>query len=275
MKPILIIAAMPQEISLLEQALGRTARTKAVAFDYVEGVIGTLPVLICAGGVGKINAAAATAALIERHHPRLVINTGCAGAYPGSGLAIGDLAVATNELLGDEGVLTSAGWHDTEFMGMPLCVRGKRKFHNDIPLSRHAAEKAMQLADFYGVKLGRGSFVTLSTCSGTRQRGEELVRKFRGICENMEGAAVAQVCLRYGIDCLEIRGISNHVDERDMKTWEIPRAVEVAQRFVLKYIEEMERPVLKTGSNKTTQGRTLHQRAPKTEVPTRTSVAPS
>jgi len=88
----------------------------------------------------------------------------------------------------------------------------------------------------------RGRFVTVSTCSGSRQRGEELARRFHGICENMEGAAVAQVCLRYGISCLEIRGISNLVDERDMKIWDIPRAVEAAQRFVLKFIEEMDRP---------------------------------
>jgi futalosine hydrolase len=243
MKPILIIAAVPQETSLLEKSVGNTNRKKTAAGSCVEGVVGRQPVLICTGGVGKVNAAAATAALIERHHPRLVINTGCGGAYPGSGLEIGDLAVATNELLGDEGVLTSSGWHDLAFMGIASVVRGKQKFHNDIPLSRHAAEKAMQLADSLGVKLMRGRFVTVSTCSGTRQRGEELVRIFGGICENMEGAAVAQVCLRYGIDCLEIRGISNHVDERDMKTWDIPRAVEAAQRFVLKYIEEMERPL--------------------------------
>jgi futalosine hydrolase len=105
----------------------------------------------------------------------------------------------------------------------------------------------MQLADYYGVKLVRGRFITVSTCSGCREHGEELVRRFQGICENMEGAAVAQVSLRYGIDCLEIRGISNLVDERDMKKWDIPRAVEAAQRFTLKYIEEMERPLPQTG----------------------------
>jgi futalosine hydrolase len=251
MKPILIIAAMPQETALLEHILGNTARMKTAAFDYLEGIIGTLPVLLCAGGIGKINAAAAVTALIERHHPRLVINTGCAGAYPGSGLSIGGLAVASNELLGDEGVLTSSGWHDMSFMSMPSFVRGNREYYNDIPLSRHASEKAMQLADYYGVQLVRGRFVTVSTCSGTRQRGEELVRIFNGICENMEGAAVAQVCMRYGIDCLEIRGVSNHVDDRNMKSWDIPRAVEAAQRFVLKYIEEMDRPVLQPGPNRT------------------------
>lgn len=250
-KPILIVAATPQEIVLLEHALGTAVRLKTVAFDYAEGQLGNVPVVICAGGIGKINAATATAALIERHHPRLVINTGCAGAYLESGLSIGDLTVASEEYLGDEGVLTSAGWQDLRFMAIPSLVRGNRLYHNTIPLSKHAAEKAMQLADYYGVKLVRGRFITISTCSGTRQRGEELVRSGHGICENMEGAAVAQVCLRYGIDCLEIRGISNHVDERDMKTWDIPRAVEAAQRFVLKYIEEMDRPVLQSGNSRT------------------------
>jgi futalosine hydrolase len=250
MKPILIIAATPQEIVLLEHALGTAVRLKTVAFDYAEGRFGKQPVIICAGGIGKINAATATTALIERHHPRLVINTGCAGAYLESGLSIGELAVASEEFLGDEGVLTSKGWQDLRFMSIPSLVRGNRLYHNSIPLSKHAAEKAMQLADYYGVNLVRGRFVTISTCSGTRQRGDDLFRDFRGICENMEGAAVAQVCLRYGIDCLEIRGISNHVDERDMKMWDIPRAVEAAQRFVLKYIEEIDRPVLLTGMNR-------------------------
>src|SRR5450631_1335150 len=243
MKPILILAATPQEIVLLEHALGTAARRNMVAFDYVEGDLGNLPVVICAGGIGKINASAATAALIERCHPRLVINTGCAGAYLTGGLSVGELAVASDEFLGDEGVLTSEGWQDLRFMGIPTVIHSNRIYHNAIPLSKHPAEKAMQLADYYGVKLQRGRFITVSTCSGSRQRSEELAGRFHGICENMEGAAVAQTCLRYGIDCLEIRGISNLVDERDMKKWDIPRAVEAAQRFVLKYIEEMDRPV--------------------------------
>jgi len=242
MPPILIIGAVPQETVLLEYALGTPARLKTAALDYAEGTIGSLHVFICAAGIGKINAAAATAALVERCQPELVINTGCAGAYAGSGLSIGDLAVASEEVLGDEGVVTSTGWQDLQAMRLPALVQGNRLYYNDIPLSRLASERAMQLADYYGVHLTRGRFVTVSTCSGSRQRGEEMGRRCRAVAENMEGAAVALTCLRYGIDCLEIRGISNLVDERDMKAWDIPRAVEAAQRFVLKYLEEMDRP---------------------------------
>jgi len=250
MNPILILAATPQEIVLLEHALDTAAHKRTVALDYAEGNLGHQPVIICAGGIGKINAAAATAALIERHQPRLVINTGCAGAYLASGLTVGELAVASDEYLGDEGVLTSEGWQELQIIGIPTLIHANRLYYNAIPLSKHPAEKAMLLADYLGVKLVRGRFITLSTCSGTRQRGAELACRFHGICENMEGAAVAQVCLRYGIDCLEIRGVSNLVDERDMKKWDIPRAVEAAQRFVLKYIEEMDRPMPLVGVNR-------------------------
>ena len=53
---------------------------------------------------------------------------------------------------------------------------------------------------------------------------------------------MAQICVRTGVDCLEIRGISNLVADRDMSAWDIPRAAESAQRFVLKYLEDLNRP---------------------------------
>ncbi|MDD5286313.1 MAG: futalosine hydrolase [Desulfuromonadaceae bacterium] len=243
MKPILIIAAMPLETALLESTLAESARMKSAGFEYLEGKLGALKIIVSAGGVGKINAAAATAVLIELHRPEIVINTGCAGAYLGSGLSIGDLVVASEEVLADEGVIVSAGWKDLSYMDLPVVDHDGRKYFNLIPLCMDASEKAVQLADYHGLFLMRGRFATVSTCSGTVQRGEEMVGRWNVIAENMEGAAVAQVCLRYGVDCLEIRGISNLVEERDMKKWELKLAVEAAQRFVLKYLEEKNRSV--------------------------------
>lgn len=243
MNPVLIITAVPQEAGLLEQALACNALPLTIgAFTCVQGVCGTLPVTICAAGVGKINAAAATAALLGHLRPRLVINTGCAGAYAGSGLGIGDLAVADKEVLGDEGVMTSAGWLDLQQMKMPCFTKEDQQYFNEIPLSVVASEKAVHLAGGSGINLVRGTFITVSTCSGTIQQGEQLSSRFGGICENMEGGAVALTCLRYGVECLEVRGVSNLVEERNMKAWDIPRAVEAAQQFVLKYLEEMTRP---------------------------------
>ena len=99
----------------------------------------------------------------------------------------------------------------------------------------------MQLAENHGVRLFRGRFLTVSACSGTQARGAELSRRYQAICENMEGAAVALVALRYGIPCLELRGISNLVEDRDLSRWDLPRALEAVQRFVIKIIEDLPR----------------------------------
>ncbi|MFZ4859343.1 MAG: futalosine hydrolase [Desulfuromonadaceae bacterium] len=242
MKPIVVIAAVPQEIALLEKALEFSDRATAGGYEYVEGTIGNMRVSVCVGGIGKINAAAATAVMIERCRPRLVINTGCAGAYAGSGLSIGNLVVVSEEVLADDGVVVKDGWKDLSYMNLPSIEQKGESWYNVLPLSRHASEKALQLADYGGVSLMRGRSATVSTCSGTRRSAAELSLRWNALVENMEGAAVVQVCLRSGIECLEIRGISNLVEDRDMKTWDIPRAVEAAQRFVLKYIENMDQP---------------------------------
>jgi len=241
MKPNLILSAVPRELELVINSLRDPYCDSSAIYKVVEGKIGPASLACCAGGIGKTNAAAASSWLIERYRPQLVIITGCGGAYPGSGLAVGDLAVASDEIFGDEGVVTPDGWLDLKQMGLPMLQEGGRSWYNTIPLARHEAEKVMQLADGHGLHLIRGRFVTVSCCSGTKARGLDLARRYQAVCENMEGAAIALVALRYGIPCLEIRGISNLVEDRDMSRWDIGKAVEAAQRLVIKALEELNR----------------------------------
>jgi len=239
MKPILIMAAVPRELELLANTLQDSYCDADAIFPATEGNIGATRLVCCASGVGKANAASAATSLIERYRPELLIITGCGGAYPGSGLSVGDLALASDEIFGDEGVDTPTAWLDLGQMELPLLTKGVRSWYNSIPLARHEAQKAMKLAGSHGVRLVRGRFVTVSSCSGTKERGQELARRHQAVCENMEGAAIALTALRYGIPCLEIRGISNLVEDRDLSRWDISRAVEAAQRFVVKIIEEV------------------------------------
>ncbi|ABQ24897.1 futalosine hydrolase [Geotalea uraniireducens] len=239
MKPVFVTASTIQELSMLVRVIGARQRADAGLREVYDGRIGKRDIIIAVTGMGKVNAASAITALLEHVSPQILINTGCCGAYRGSSLTPGDLAVATAEIFADEGVLTSTGWRPLDFIGIPFVVRNGKSFFNEFPLSVQAAEKAVHLAAALGLSIKRGKFLTVSTCSGTTGRGDELYRRFGGICENMEGAAAAQIALRYGVDCLEIRGISNMVEDRDLSRWDIPRAVEAAQRFLLKYIEEL------------------------------------
>jgi futalosine hydrolase len=234
--PIVVTAATHTELSLmLKTCAGRTVDT-AGGIPVWEGETGSGRIILAVTGMGKINAAAAAAALVERHAPALLVNTGCAGAFPESGLAVGDLAVASVEVCADEGVLDPSGWLSYEDIGIPAVERKGIRYYNEFPLSLAVAERAVLLAASLGIPIMRGKFLTVSTCSGTAARGRELYHRFGALCENMEGAAVAQVALRYGVDCLEVRGISNLVEDRDPSRWDIPLAVERSQRFILKLI---------------------------------------
>lgn len=238
MKPIVILASVPQELALLVRSLG--ARPLESGRPTYLANAGKRQVIIACGGLGKVNAASAATSLIERFSPGLIVTTGCAGAYLSAGLAVGDLAVATAEVFAEEGVITKDGWQGLDLIGIPAAeVRGQ-PYYNEFPLSLLFAERAMRLAASIGVPLMRGRFVTVSACSGTTERGDELAARFNAICETMEGAAVAQTALLYGVDCLEIRGVSNLVEDRDLSRWDIPLAVEGAQRFLLKFLESYE-----------------------------------
>lgn len=234
---IIITAATHTELSLMLKTFSvRTAATPG-GFPVAEADAGGRRIILAVTGMGKINAAAATAALIARHAPELIIATGCAGAFPESGLAVGDLALAETEIAADEGVLTPAGWLSYEGIGIPAVERQGCSHFNEFPLSPAAARRALELAGQLGERITAGKFLTVSTCSGTAARGRELFGRFDGpLCENMEGAAVAQVALRYGVACLELRGVSNLVEDRDLSRWDIPRAVDKAQRFLLEFI---------------------------------------
>jgi futalosine hydrolase len=48
----------------------------------------------------------------------------------------------------------------------------------------------------------------------------------------MEGAAVAQMCARFGVPFFEVRGISNLVEDRDLSRWNLSAAATSAQLAV-------------------------------------------
>lgn len=198
-------------------------------------------VILAVSGIGKVNAAHAATRLIHEYSPAAIMNIGLGGAYPSSGLNIGDVAIAEKEIYGDEGVLLNDGFHGIDLIGMPLLKKGRKKFFNEFALDRHLAGKAVMAARLLThhsslITIKKGIFLTLSTCTGTKKRAVELERRFGAICENMEGAAIAHICALYGIPLIEMRGISNIVEDRDRSAWNIALAAENCQKAALECI---------------------------------------
>jgi futalosine hydrolase len=239
MTTIAISVATDREIDPLVLAFQAEKVDIGIPFETFINERGAARVIILRTGIGKAAAAAATASLILSRRPDLIINTGCGGASPASGLSTGNLAIATGEIFADDGVETPAGWRSMEQVGLGIAEYGNARLHNRIPLSPKSAADACLLAASLGIPFHAGMFLTVSTCSGATNRGEEIVSRFEGICENMEGAAVALTASLYEVDCLEVRGISNLVEDRDLSRWDIPAAMSAVTAFMTKLIERI------------------------------------
>lgn len=231
-----ILAALPLETDLLRARLVPCEVRRCGRRDLLLGTLHNQRIALLHTGVGKSNAAAATTALLEHYRPTAILLTGCAGAYADSTLAVGDLALASEEIFGDEGVATADGFLDMADLGFPLTRVGEQAFYNRFPLDAQLRRRALPLvetaAQAANRRLATGPFITVSSCSGTLHDGTQLGKRWGGLCENMEGAAVAQTCALYGVPLLEVRGISNLVEDRDLSRWDLRGAARLAQTAV-------------------------------------------
>lgn len=230
-----VIMSVPEEGRLFVRRLAPRAEPTVGLQGFSSGLFLGVRVVLAFSGIGKVNAAHAATLLINRFSPSILLNIGVAGAYPASGLKVGDLAVAQEEVYGDEGVVDSDGFSGMEKIGIPFLMRGRKKFFNVFPLHRKLSAEAYAAARSVG-NAASGTFVTVSHCSGSTRRAEELGTRFGGLCENMEGAAVAHICARYGLPMAEFRGISNIAGLRDKDTWNLPLAAEICQEAALHFL---------------------------------------
>jgi futalosine hydrolase len=201
-------------------------------------LLGSANVLVA--GICAVNTAhALTQYLTTRPRPSLVIQTGIAGAYVPANVAVGSVLLADTEIYGDLGVLTPDGWRPMEEIGIPLleATASRAARFNYFPLDAALVDRASTAA---GPLVARtGKFLTLSQVTGVRSFGDTLYERFGALCESMEGAAAAHICAMHDVPFLEVRGVSNLVENRDRSKWQIVEAAEAAQRVVLRLLENL------------------------------------
>ncbi len=174
-------------------------------------------------GVGPVETTLRLTRYLEKTSSRIdaVLNFGVAGAYvTASSVAsdkasLLDLCLAEQESLGDFGICFA----DT-IEAFDAKLGGNVTFSLDQPLLDQARDILAQ----HGMGYRCGNFVTVSAASATRERGMMLAARFQGLCENMEGAAVARVCAEFSLPLLEVRAISNLVEDRDPTHWKMAEA---------------------------------------------------
>ena len=179
-------------------------------------------VAIIRTGIGPVNAAYAATSFLAKTGARCVVVCGVGGAYPGSGLNVGDVVCAQSECYGDLGATSRAGFLDMKALGFPI-IDGATPIYNELPMQVFPLAKCVR-------------FVTVSTCTGTDAMARAIEARTGGAVENMEGAAVAHVAHLHGVPVGEVRGISNIVTNRDTSQWKLKNAADLAQEALLAWI---------------------------------------
>jgi len=228
--PLLAVCAVDAELQTFLDCLEAVEPLALGLPAAARGQAGTVPVVAIATGVGKTNAAHGMTLVLERLAPSGVLSFGVAGAFPESGLHVGDLALATAEIYGDEGSFSPSGWLSTRELGFPLAQARGAPCYNEFPIDPQRVGMASRILADAGDAPRRGRFVTVSSCSGTNARAAEVAERFAVIAETMEGAAHAHVAAMRDMAFLEVRGISNVVEDRDPSRWNLSAATGIAAK---------------------------------------------
>lgn len=240
---IALVSPVSAECNLLLGSLSLDETVDTGSRTVYRGMISGVDVALCIAGMGKVNAAHAATLLITGFNPDAIILFGIGGAYPSGGAQIGEIVLASEEIYGDEGVLLKDGFRTTDFIGIPLAKTAEGIFYNRFPADAELLRRAQgSLASAQSARHTvprTGRFVTLSTSTGTRRRALEIEALYQPLCENMEGAAVAHVATLHNVPWLEVRAISNMVEDRDISKWDIRGAAEAVQNAVLRILEDL------------------------------------
>ncbi len=215
----LIVTAAPKEAAAVVSGLGgqrapeawRTV-TAGSRFDVVLS------------GIGKANAAGATARALDPARHGGVLNVGVCGALPDGGAAPLDVVVASESVYADEGLETSEGFLDAARMGFPPGMNERQgvRCPGDVALGEALRPEADAV----------GPIATVSTCSGTEALARSVRDRTGGVAEAMEGAAVGFCVQRIAdvhgapLPFLEVRVVSNRTGERAAQEWDLEGALQ-------------------------------------------------
>ncbi len=204
-----IIVAMDKEFAQLQKVFGNDSN-----------------IVLQKCGIGKVNAAIGATMMIEKHHPDVIISSGCAGGADPS-LNVGDVVVAMETTYHDAYCGDNCAYG--QIMGMP-----KRY---------ELADKLIAIVQQFGSDchaITMGLTVSGDWFVDSREKMHEIMQHFpEAKAVDMESCSIAQVCYTFGVPFVSFRIISDvplkdHKAEMYFDFWDrlADGSFDVTYRFV-------------------------------------------
>lgn len=205
---ILVVAATRDELSGL-----------STSFSLPEGnFISSNSFDLLITGVGMT----ATAFALGRHLSvkyDLVVNFGIAGCYDRS-IELGSILNVIDDEFSELGAENK-----DEFLTIDSLGFGKNRF-----LATYSGSSASVS------RLMRVNGITVNRVHGNLESISAIVERLNPVTESMEGAAVFYCCDQLNIPCMQIRSISNYVEERNRDSWKIGLAIKQLNDWAIEFL---------------------------------------
>ena len=225
--PIAIIGAMQPELDLLQSRLQQAQSQRSGQIVFHTGLLAGKPVVLVLSGIGKVNAAVATALVIQQFKPACVINTGSAGGL-GAGLKVGDVVLGAEAAHHDVDV-TAFGYVPGQVPQQPP------RFASDAVLLQTARQAA---AAFAGAAIVEGLVVSGDAFIHERSKIDAIRRDFADVqAVEMEAAAIAQTCHVLATPFVIVRAISYAADEAASQSFD--EFLQTAARHSAQMVENL------------------------------------
>ena len=204
-----IIVAESEEMEAVKNIMKNIEIKNIYEFKVVIGEINNKTYILIKSGVGKVNAARTAQILIDKFDIEYIINVGSAGALNAK-LNIGDIVIGSKLVQHDFDV--------TAFGREKGYISEVGKFfESDLEIIKKAKEVKINDINIVLGTIASGDIF----CTDVKMK-EEIRKEFNADCVEMEGAAIAQVCILSKVPFIIIRSISdipNNNNQIDFKNY--------------------------------------------------------
>lgn len=221
-----ILGALDQEVALIKKNMQVDHIYKKYGTTFYTGQIKGKAVVLAACGIGKVNAAVCTAAVLNEFGADCVINVGIAGAMH-SDLHIMDVVIGSE-----------VGFHDQD--PIMLNYYPKKEFFG-------ASTELVALCEKVCCEMNtlKGNHYTGRIMSGDVFVNDPSVKQcinehYAPYCVEMEGASIGHVAYMHGKPFLVIRTMSDSADEEADQSYDnfIDVAAHQSASIILKMLAE-------------------------------------
>ena len=183
----------------------------------------TIDVLV--SGIGIPSTTYLLTKAISKKKYDLVLNVGICGSFK-KNIEVGKVVNVIEDEFADLGIT------DVNNNFVSLFEKGFI-YENEFPFTE---KRLISKFNDYEIGLQKVAGITVNATSGNNKQIKMRKELFNVDIETMEGAAVAFVCLSENINHIQIRAVSNPIEPRNKKNWDIPLAITNLSNSVINFL---------------------------------------